>query len=207
MPSFNETNKHMKVNDFKMDKRITVPFLKWPGGKRWLIHRMIDCMPRIEGKYIEPFLGGGAFFFALRPSCAKLSDINSELIETYIVMRDKPELLREKMLYHQNHHNKEYYYQMRSMKPITDIDRASRFLYLNRTCFNGMYRVNKKGDFNVPKGTKDHFVYDVESFEEYSSLLGNAEIEAKDFENAIKSANKNDLIFADPPYAMNEGPI
>lgn len=188
-----------------MDKKTTVPFLKWPGGKRWLTHRIIDRIPRIEGNYIEPFLGGGAFFFALNPTCAKLSDINAELIETYKVMRDKPELLREKMLCHQKYHNKEYYYKIRSMKPRTDINRASRFIYLNRTCFNGMYRVNKKGEFNVPKGTKDNFTYDIDVFEEYSTILKNAELLTTDFEIAIESAKKGDLIFADPPYAMNSG--
>lgn len=188
-----------------MDKRIIEPFLKWPGGKRWLTRQLIDHIPQIEGNYIEPFLGGGAFFFALQPSYAKLSDINSDLIETYLVMRDKPELLRQKMLYHQKHHNEEYYYKIRAMRPRTAINRASRFIYLNRTCFNGMYRVNKKGEFNVPKGTKDNFTHDVKLFEEYSSLLKHAEIKTMDFQAAIESAQKGDFIFADPPYAVNKG--
>lgn len=188
-----------------MDKNRVVPFLKWPGGKRWITNEIVKNLPNVERRYIEPFLGGGALFFAMRPSNAIISDINSELIETYKVMRDHPKELREKMLYHQKHHNKEYYYKMRSMKPRTNLNKASRFLYLNRTCFNGMYRVNKKGEFNVPKGTKDNVVYDVDLFEQYSDILSNAKIMTADFSSVIDMAEMGDFIFADPPYAMNSG--
>lgn len=188
-----------------MDKSVTMPFLKWPGGKRWLTQKIINKMPKIEGKYIEPFLGGGALFFALQPSNATISDINSELIETYMIMRDHPKELREKMLYHQRHHCKEYYYKMRATRPRTSVNRAGRFLYLNRTCFNGMYRVNGKGEFNVPKGSKDYFINDIDMFEKYAKVLRNIEIQVNDFSVIIDSSNSGDFIFADPPYAMNNG--
>lgn len=117
------------MNDEKM-----MPFLKWPGGKRWIVEKLIKNIPSFEGKYIEPFLGSGALFFALKPDGAVLSDINEDLMEVYFAMRDYPNELREKMLYHQKNHCKEYYYKVRATKPRTEINRAARFLYLNRTC-------------------------------------------------------------------------
>lgn len=183
------------------DNELT-PFLKWPGGKRWIVEKLMRNIPNFDGKYIEPFLGSGALFFALKPNCAILSDINNELIEVYFVMREQPNELREKMLYHQRHHCKGYYYKVRALKPRTAVNRAARFLYLNRTCFNGMYRVNSKGEFNVPIGSKNDCTYDVDIFEEYSALLQKVQIMSGDFAKAISFAETGDVIFADPPYAM-----
>ncbi|MCM1063757.1 MAG: Dam family site-specific DNA-(adenine-N6)-methyltransferase [Eubacterium sp.] len=179
-----------------------VPFLKWPGGKRWIVEKLVRNIPDFDGKYIEPFLGSGALFFALKPDYAILSDVNNELIEVYLVMREQPSELREKILYHQRHHCKEYYYKVRSLKPRTAVNRAARFLYLNRTCFNGMYRVNSKGEFNVPIGSKNDCVYDIDKFEEYAVLLQKKQIMSGDFTKAISLAETGDVIFADPPYAM-----
>lgn len=178
------------------------PFLKWPGGKRWLTPKIQASIP-IYNTYIEPFLGSGAMFFALLPNRAILSDINRELIEVYRVMKDNPLELKKKMQYHQRRHGVEYYYAMRKKKFRTPLNRASKLLYLNRVCFNGMYRVNRKGEFNVPIGTKDNCLYDVDMFEKYSNVLKNAQIEACDFQDTIKKANPGDLIFADPPYATH----
>lgn len=180
------------------------PFLKWPGGKRWLVDRIANAISVPEGnKYIEPFLGSGAVFFAVQPTQALLSDINEELIELFIVMRDKPNELRKKLIYHNNHHNHDYYYSIRSMHPRTDVGKAARTLYLNRTCFNGMYRVNKLGCFNVPIGSKTNCIYDVELFNNYSEILHAAQINKSDFENTISKADAGDFIFADPPYAVS----
>ena len=181
------------------------PFLKWPGGKRWLVDKVERNIVLAPGKrYIEPFLGSGAVFFAIKPHQALLSDINSELIELFLVMRDKPLELKEKMIWHQKHHCKDYYYLIRAKQPRTDVNRAARMLYLNRTCFNGMYRVNRSGKFNVPIGSKSNCIYDIDCFSDYSELLKTAEICNRDFEEIINRAQPGDCIFADPPYVAGE---
>lgn len=185
------------------DKKIP-PFLKWPGGKRWISDELVKQFPTPK-VYIEPFLGSGAIFWKLKPEKAILSDINSELIEVYNVMKDYPIELSEKLMFHQRKHSKEYYYKMRKMKPRTEINRAARFIYLNRTCFNGMYRVNEKGEFNVPIGTKNNCIYDLDMFSTYSMILKNVNIISCDFEKTIAMSEEGDLIFADPPYAMTQG--
>lgn len=179
------------------------PFLKWPGGKRWLLQNHRDIFPQRFNRYYEPFLGGGATFFSLLPKEATISDINSDLINLYLVMRDQPEQLKGVMLQHQSQHSSGYYYQIRAAKLETPLDRAARFLYLNRTCYNGMYRVNKSGRFNVPIGTKTDCVYDIDFFATYSLALQNATIQQSDFAEAIDTACAGDLIFADPPYATS----
>lgn len=187
-----------------MSNETCTPFLKWPGGKRWFANSYLDIFPKEYNNYIEPFLGGGSVFFALQPQKGVLADINNELINLYIVMRDKPEQLKRIMLFHQREHCKEYYYQIRSTNYNEKVDKAARFLYLNRTCFNGMYRVNKMGIFNVPIGTKDNCIYDIDEFEKYAKSLKNMQIKVWDFEKTIKMAKKGDLIFADPPYVAKE---
>ena len=185
------------------DKKIS-PFLKWPGGKQWFANHYLEIIPAEYNNYYEPFLGGGSFFFALRPEKAVISDINSELINLYIVMRDKPHELKKLMNQHQCAHCQTYYYQVRESSYDTESEKAARFLYLNRTCFNGMYRVNKEGKFNVPIGTKNNCIYDIDLFDEYAQILKAANIFTDDFEKTIAKAQKGDLIFADPPYAVQK---
>lgn len=177
------------------------PFLKWPGGKRWLVNTLINEITFRGDTYYEPFLGSGALFFALLPEKAVISDINPDLINLYTVMRDNPLELQELMITHQTKHNKEYYYSIRSRFYSDSIQQAARFLYLNRTCYNGMYRVNKQGQFNVPIGTKENCIYDIGEFQSYSKALEKAELVAADFASIIHQAHRGDLIFADPPYA------
>ena len=177
------------------------PFLKWPGGKRWFARNYQDYFPIKYNTYIEPFLGSGAVFFSQNPNNSVLSDINKELINLYMVMRDSPEQLREQMIYHQERHNKEYYYEVRDTAVQDPLQSAGRMLYLNRACYNGMYRVNKEGKFNVPIGTKNNFVYDLNMFEKYAACLKNSKIVCDDFYSVINTAQKDDFIFADPPYA------
>ena len=183
------------------------PFLKWPGGKQWLVNKYFHLFPANFNTYLEPFLGGASVFFALEPKKAVLSDINEEIINLYEVMRNHPEELKKMMIAHNEKHSKDYYYSIRKRSFADNITKAARTLYLNRTCFNGIYRVNKNGEFNVPIGTKKNCIYDIASFEDYSRLLKTCNLFANDFSTTIQLANKNDLIFADPPYtsSINDG--
>lgn len=190
-----------------MDCKARLPFLKWPGGKQWLSKIISSNVPISYKTYYEPFLGGGAVFFELQPSNAVLSDINDELICLYTTMRDHPVELSQLLMNYQKKHSKEFYYSMRKKRCRKDINKAARLLYLNRTCYNGMYRVNKRGLFNVPIGTKSNIIYDVELFEDYSKLLENAELLSGDFEAIIDRTKENDLVFADPPYVMSQSGI
>ena len=180
------------------------PFLKWPGGKRWFMKKYSNIFPLNYEKYIEPFLGSGSTFFHLLPPQSILSDSNSELITLYEVMRDAPLALGEFMLEHERKHCKDYYYLIRSKRYENKMQHAARFLYLNRTCYNGMYRVNKKGEFNVPIGTKANCARDVDVFEQYSEALKNSSILSCDFEDSIAKARRGDLLFVDPPYAVSQ---
>ena len=180
-----------------------LPFLKWPGGKRWLITKYSSYFQLNFRLYIEPFLGGGAAFFYVNPQKAILSDINNELITLYKVMRDNPKKLAQAMKTHQAKHNHEYFYYIRDTQPDNQIDIASRLLYLNRTCYNGMFRVNKAGRFNVPIGTKNNCISDIDLFSEYSDRLKSAEINSSDFAEVIRRSGKGDFIFADPPYTIS----
>lgn len=178
------------------------PFLKWPGGKRWLVAKHKNIFPAQYNTYYEPFLGGGSVFFYLLPQHAVISDINKELINVYRIMARNPSQLRELLKRHQENHCHTYYYQVRSSIPKDSLSRAAQFLYLNRTCFNGMYRVNQNGQFNVPIGTKNHFIDDVNLFESYSQVLSSAHIRSQNFVRVIREAGEGDLVFADPPYAI-----
>lgn len=178
------------------------PFLKWAGGKRWLFDSEQFVAPKFSGKYIEPFLGGGAVFFRLCPDTAILSDTNNRLIELYRVIRDCPIEFETALSDHAVKHSKEYYYDVRAEKFEIAVDRAAQFLYLNRTCYNGLYRENKRGEFNVPIGTKDTVIFGNDDFISWSASLKSAELLCQDFEASIDSANKGDFIFADPPYTV-----
>jgi DNA adenine methylase len=180
---------------------MTAPFLKWAGGKRWL---MQAGLPRPHGfeRYVEPFLGGGAIFFGLRPERALLSDINPALIELYEVMRDMPDALRKCMEAHHRQHNHDHYYEVRAQRPESRVDRAARTLYLNRTCWNGLYRVNRRGEFNVPIGTKTAVVMPDDDFGAISTLLKQVDIICCDFELTIDQTKAGDFLFVDPPYTV-----
>ena len=181
----------------------TTPFLKWPGGKRWLVAKYSHYIPRCFQRYFEPFLGSAAMFFYLQPPQAVLSDINSDLITLYRVMRDNHLELAQVMQMHQELHCKDYYYLVRSQHYDNPIQSAGRFLYLNRMCYNGMYRVNKFGHFNVPIGTKQNCIFDLHQFSAYSMSLKNVEICSCDFNKTIDRAGNDDFIFVDPPYTIS----
>lgn len=180
----------------------SAPFLKWPGGKRWFVSKYPNLLPKEFNRYIEPFLGGGSVFFHLKPPQSILSDLNPELIATYEAIRNDWRAMNQTLLFHQKNHSGDYYYTIRESKPRTPKTKAARMIYLNRTCFNGIYRVNSCGKFNVPKGTRDSVVQEIDDFEQTSALLANAELRTSDFEPVIEQALENDFIFADPPYTV-----
>ena len=181
--------------------KVLLPFLKWAGGKRWLILNYRYLFPASFETYVEPFVGGGAVYFGLLPEQALLSDANDRLIECYTQVRD-PKKLMSLMRLHQQNHSTEYYYDVRTKVCRSDSSRAAQFLYLNRTCWNGLYRANLNGVFNVPKGTKDSVVFAGESFDGPSRALAKAELRACDFEKTIALAKDGDLLFVDPPYTV-----
>lgn len=176
-----------------------LPFLKWAGGKRWLVQSGQLQTPSHYERFIEPFFGGGAVFFSLEPQRALLSDVNPELIELYEIVRDEPERLRSILEWHQEKHSPVHYYAIRNRRYRDKAWRAARTLYLNRTCWNGLYRLNRKGEFNVPIGTKTAILIE-ESFAEASALLARATLVCQDFEHTIGEAAKGDFLFVDPPY-------
>ncbi|MGW3993944.1 DNA adenine methylase [Amycolatopsis sp. NPDC004772] len=179
-----------------------VPFMKWAGGKRWFVHAHADVLPRTFKTYIEPFLGGGSVYFHLKPRRAILGDSNPDLICAYQGIKAYPREVEEQLRRHHAHHSSEYYYQVRNSEPDNLPERAARVIYLNRTCFNGIYRVNRQGKFNVPVGTRSQVVFDTDDFPATSRLLRSARIHLADFEQTIKRAKEGDLVFADPPYTV-----
>jgi DNA adenine methylase len=184
------------------------PFVKWVGGKRQLLKqfRMLNLYPPekfnpITGKYFEPFVGGGAVFFDLLPEKAYLSDLNEELVITYNVIKNDVENLIKSLKKHKL--DKEYFIEIRAKDPkkLSDLNVASRFIYLNRTCFNGMYRVNSSGGFNVPYGKYTNpLICDEDNLRKVSKSLKNVEIKHQDYKAVLKLAKKGDFIYFDPPY-------
>lgn len=178
------------------------PFLKWAGGKRWLTESNLSVVPTTYNRYIEPFLGSAAIFFAASPKGGSLSDRNPRLIETYIEIRDNWKRVVSLLSHHQNNHSSEYYYIERAKKYRSSAQRAAQFIYLNRTCWNGLYRVNLKGDFNVPIGTKSSVLLKTDNFREVSKLLKPFNLGVRDFSQSIKASRDGDFVFCDPPYTV-----
>lgn len=179
----------------------TKPFLKWAGGKSQLLPELVKYIPKNYNKYIEPFLGGGALFFYLNPRAPIISDLNDELILTYKAIRDNVEKVISILKSYQN--NEQFYYQIRNLEPknLIEEERAARLIYLNKTCYNGLYRVNKRGKFNVPYANGNGNFLDEKSLIEASYVLRCAEIIHSDYRDVLKKyASKDDFIFLDPPY-------
>jgi len=183
-------------------KKNIKPFLKWAGGKRWFVRNYNNLIPKNFNRYIEPFLGSGAVFFHLQPNEAILGDINQDLIESYRSIKENWHLVFKELQDHHKKHSKEYYYKIRNTHFDNTISQAARFIYLNRTCWNGLYRVNLKGKFNVPIGTKSSVIFDDDNFEIISKLLEKTELYSSDFEAIINKAQRNDLLYIDPPYTV-----
>jgi DNA adenine methylase len=178
------------------------PFLKWAGGKSQLLAQYKAHFPLEFDRYYEPFLGGGAVFFHLRPPQAMLSDINPELVNVYQCVRDQVEAIAARLEAHQQQHGKAYYYQVRSQHQGSAIERAARLIYLNKTCFNGLYRENSRGEFNVPMGRyKNPRIYDPDLLQAASAVLQATEIKVRSFEVVLQEAQTSrDFVYFDPPY-------
>jgi DNA adenine methylase len=179
-----------------------IPFLKWPGGKRWLVDRYRCLFDVGFDRFVEPFLGSGAVYFRLAPNAALLSDSNVSLIQTFCTIRDNWRSVVRHLKQHHRDHNERYYYQVRSFRPRSAATHAARMIYLNRTCWNGLYRVNLKGEFNVPIGTKSNVLLDTDDFARTSSLLSHADLKVCDFAVTLTQAGKGDFVFLDPPYTI-----
>jgi DNA adenine methylase len=176
------------------------PFIKWAGGKARLAPEIIKHFPPTFGRYHEPFLGGGAVFFALRPAKAILSDINADLVTTYCAIRDNPEeVIAELQKYKAT---KEEYNQVRAQDPfkLSAVMSAARFIYLNKTCYNGLYRVNQKGQFNVPFGKRKNINFDYYNIMEVSCALQGVHIIHEYYTLTRITAVAGDLVYFDPPY-------
>jgi len=176
--------------------------LKWPGSKAPIVETLLALSPPRFERYHEPFVGSGALFFALRPATAFLSDANAELVNLYLVVRDEPEALLEVLARHRN--TREAYYRVRGIHPdgLAPVERAARTLYLNRTCFNGLYRLNSHGLFNVPYGSQAHTsFFQPEAIRQAHRALRGAEIRCQDFETSAGEARAGDFVYLDPPYA------
>ncbi|MDD5464399.1 MAG: DNA adenine methylase [Candidatus Moranbacteria bacterium] len=186
------------------------PFVKWVGGKRQLLKqfRERDLYPPYDfdpktATYFEPFVGGGAMFFDLLPKKAVLSDMNAELVTTYNVIKNDVEGLIKKLKEHQKKNNKEYFLKVRAydFKKLSDVDVAARFIYLNRTCFNGMFRVNGSGQFNVPFGdNKNPLICDEENLRKAHDAMKHTKILHQDYGKVLEKAKKGDFVYFDPPY-------
>jgi DNA adenine methylase len=178
------------------------PFLKWPGGKRWLTFKYPALFPSEYNRYLEPFLGGGAVFFFLAPRRSILSDSNQELLNAYKCIRSDVKVIHRRLRNLDKRHCADLYYRIREERPIEPIERATRFLYLNRTCFNGIYRVNLAGHFNVPIGTKTLVEYPLPYLTAVANSLKRAVLRTCDFEKTIEKAGAGDFVFVDPPYTV-----
>ena len=194
----------------KVNQKIT-PFLRWIGGKSKLIKYLKNYVPPdfcSENYYYEPFLGAGSLFFHLTPQKAYLSDSNKDLIECYNTIKNDPELISEHLKQHLENNCEEYYYKMRDEynSPKPSIIKAALFIYLNKSCFNGIWRVNKKGHFNVPYGYKEPPpLPSNEDLLKISKALSNAKLVHKDYKDAVISASKGDFVYFDPPYPPLNG--
>lgn len=176
------------------------PFLKWAGGKKWFRGQFQELMPPdFQGTYYEPFLGGGSFFFDLDVGQGVLSDLNEELIEVYkAIKEDVGAVIKEVRKYR---YSKEEYYAVRNKRPRTAHTKAARFIYLNRTCWNGLYRVNSNGEFNVPFGRyKNPLICDAENLRRVSRCLQNVTLQCCDFETSVEECTTGDCVYFDPPY-------
>lgn len=189
-------------------KQLIAPVLKWAGGKRQLLDTLIPLVPKDYSVYCEPFVGGGALFFALQPQSACINDVNHELIRVYTVIKNDVDALIEQLKQFQN--NKDQFYEIRSWDRnkdkythLSDIEKAARIIYLNRTCFNGLFRVNASGEFNVPFGNyANPNIVNEPVLRAISFYFNNSEIvfNAVDYAEILKNLPDNAFVYLDPPY-------
>lgn len=187
----------------KTSKKVQ-PFVKWAGGKSQLLEQYAPLFPQRYNRYLEPFLGGGAVFFYLEPNEAILSDSNKDLIQCFSVIKNNVKKLINLLKVHKEHHSKGHYEKTRkdyNAKKLAEIKRTASFIYLNKTCFNGLYRVNSKGEFNVPFGKyKNPAIFDEENLLAANKSLKRAKLHDGDFSKILDYAKKDDFVYLDPPY-------
>lgn len=188
------------------------PFVKWAGGKRSIIDKLISLAPDDFETYYEPFVGGGAMLYELQPRKAVINDYNTELMNVYECIKDENKFANmcNELNKHETNHSEDYYYEIRDLdrdkkkfNKLADYKRAARTIYLNKACFNGLYRVNSKNEFNVPSGKKNKVnTYDGPNLGIIHCLLNFNDINllSTDFEECVKNAKKGDFIYFDPPY-------
>lgn len=179
-------------------------FLKWAGGKNWFVKHQSHRLPTNYQRYIDPFVGGGSLYFYLEPTQAIINDVNGELVTTYRAIQQDWQRVERKLREHSRRHSEAYYYQVRDMRPRQAYSIAARMIYLNRTCFNGIYRVNREGKYNVPIGSPHPVITNADRFQERSRVLQGTVINQGDFEPIIDQAMAGDFLFCDPPYAVLE---
>jgi DNA adenine methylase len=185
--------------------QLPLPILKWAGGKSRLLDQLVAHVPTSFGRYFEPFVGGAALFFRLRPERATLSDLNSDLINVYRSVAFELDVVKRRLAIHQEKHSETYYYEMRTrwntVGAITGVDRAAAFIYLNKTCYNGLWRVNSKGEFNVPVGRyEDPSILDPANLAAAGKVLARAELLVRPFADVADAAEAGDFVYFDPPY-------
>lgn len=187
--------------------KLVAPFLKWVGGKRQIMPAIEQHLPKGIKSYIEPFIGGGAVLFHLQPKNAIVNDFNSELVNVYNVIKNDLENLIVDLQKHRN--ESKYFYEIRALdrteafEDLSNVERASRIIYLNKTCYNGLYRVNNSGEFNSPFGKyKNPNIVNEPTLRAVNSYLNsnNIRIENTDYETILKESDKNSFIYLDPPY-------
>ncbi len=188
--------------------KLVAPVVKWVGGKRQIIDEIMKYVPTNFSTYYEPFLGGGAVLFELQPKKAVVNDINAELMNIYVVIKKNVEELIDDLKQYKN--EKEYFYRIRERdrdkeqyNKLTPVQRASRIIYLNKTCYNGLFRVNKNGEFNAPFGNyKNPNIVNETTLRAVSAYFNKAKIRfvCQDFQEALKNARKGAFVYLDPPY-------
>jgi DNA adenine methylase len=184
-----------------MQEKTAQPFLRWAGGKRWLKKEITELISIANyNNYHEPFIGGGAILFHLKPQTSFISDSNKELIETYLAIKDEPLIVIKKLKEFKK--DKESYYAIRSENINNRFHKAAKFIFLNQMSFNGIYRVNANGGYNVPYGNREKHEFDFENILLVSEFLKNVIIKHCDFAEALKKVKKGDLVFLDPPYTI-----
>lgn len=177
----------------------TYPFIKWPGGKQWIASKLSHLIrAELINTYFEPFMGAGAVFFKVCPEKSILSDINKDLIDCIKTVREAPNDVLRAIWRLSN--SKECYHRIRRMRPKTKVSAAARLIYLTKTCWGGIYRINQNGQFNTPFGGSGRTICRKNNFMQCAKILQKANIKCEDFESIIDLATKGDVIYADPPY-------
>lgn len=192
-----------------MSNILVAPILKWVGGKRQLLDSIMPLVNKNCSTYVEPFIGGGAVFFELQPKKAIINDYNEELINVYLTIRDYPEELISALEQHKLNSSEDYYYTIRALdrdpeyEQLSCIERAARIIYLNKTCYNGLYRVNSAGQFNSPYGKyKNPNIVNATTIKAMSKYLKNNNIDIRqgDYKAVLKGLRKGAFVYLDPPY-------